>query len=304
VQERLNVYHLRLVKNKQVGSDESFILEILMSLGNRLITFSLITVLCTPCLSAKPLFDVHLHYNEAHTAQYSPQQIIKKLETSDVAHAVVTSTPAHLSRRLYELAPNRIVPLLGVYRSPEDKTRWLWDPSLPERIEAELKNGIWRGIGELHLFAEERHSPVFRRLIELAVRYDLPLMLHADPAVIDTLYEISPNQPLIWAHAGTYPYPDLIADYLRRYPALYIDVSVRDDRIAANGEISDDWYELFVSYPDRVMIGVDTYSLSRWHDFDSAVERIRQWLALLPDEIGSRLAYDNAAAFFNISPQN
>ena len=109
--------------------------------------------------------------------------------------------------------------------------------------------------------------------------------------------------PSIWAHAGTFPYPDLIADYLRRYPALHIDVSVRDDRIARNGEISDDWYELFLTYPDRVMIGVDTYSLSRWHNFDSAVERIRRWLALLPDEIASRLAYDNAAAFFNNSPQ-
>jgi hypothetical protein len=269
-----------------------------MTLSVRLSPFVMIILLCAPCLSAEPLFDVHLHYNEAHAARYAPQQILQTLDRSDVARAVVTSTPAHLARRLYEMAPDRIVPLLGVYQSPEDKTRWVHDPSLPERIELELKNGVWRGIGELHLFADDRHSPVFRHLVELAVRYELPLVLHADPAVIDALYEIAPNHPLIWAHAGTYPYPDLIADYLRRYPALHIDVSMRDDRIASNGEISDDWYELFVTHPDRVMIGVDTYSLSRWHEFDRAVERTRQWLALLPDEVGSRLAYDNAAAFF------
>ena len=267
------------------------------------IAFSLIVLLCSPRLSAEALFDAHLHYNEAHAARYGPQQIIQKLTDNDVLCAVVTSTPAHLATRLYQQAPDRIVPLLSVHRNPEDKIRWVRDARVVERIEAELKKGVWHGIGELHLFAEDRHSAVFRSLIDIAVRYDLPLVLHADPAVIDTLYEIAPNHPSIWAHAGTFPYPDLIADYLRRYPALHIDVSVRDDRIATNGEISDDWYELFLTYPDRVMIGVDTYSLSRWHGFDSAVERIRGWLALLPDEIASRLAYDNAAAFFNKSPQ-
>ena len=269
-----------------------------MTLSVRLSPFAMIILLCAPCLSAEPLFDVHLHYNEAHAVRYPPQQIIQILDRNDVARAAVTSTPAHVAGRLYELAPDRIVPLLGVYQSPEDKTRWVHDPDLPGRIELELKNGTWRGIGELHLFAEDRRSPVFRRVVELAVHYDLPLMLHADPAVIDALYEIAPGHPLIWAHAGTYPYPDLIADYLRRYPALHIDVSMRDERIAPGGDIMDDWYELFVTYPDRVMIGVDTYSLSRWRDFDGAVERTRQWLALLPEEIGSRLAYGNAAAFF------
>jgi len=262
-------------------------------------SFALLMLLWSTGLSADPLFDVHLHYNEAHAARYAPQQIIQTLDRNKVARAVVTSTPAHLARRLYELAPDRIVPLLGVYDGPGDKARWVHDTDLPGGIEVELKSGTWRGIGELHLFAEDRHSPVFRRLVELAVRYDLPMVLHTDPAVIDTLYEIAPGLPLIWAHAGTYPYPDLIADYLRRYQALHIDLSMRDERIAPGGEIMDDWYELFVTYPDRVMIGVDTYSLSRWRDFDGAVERTRQWLALLPDEIGSRLAYGNAAAFFS-----
>ena len=264
-----------------------------------LISCGLTVLLYSTALSASPLFDAHLHYNAAHAAYYEPEQIIQKLDQNEIMRAVVTSTPAHFAARLYRKAPNRIVPLLGVYKNPGDKMRWARDPGITERVEEALKKGIWRGIGELHLFADDRHSPVFRRIVTLAVDYDLPLVLHADPAVIDTLYEIAPNHPVIWAHAGTFPYPDLVADYLQRYPALHIDVSVRDERIAANGEISDDWYELFVTYPDRFMVGVDTFSLSRWHDFDSAVARIRQWLALLPDEIGSRLAYANAAAFFD-----
>ena len=256
-------------------------------------------LLLSPFLAAEPLFDAHLHYNDADAAYYSPQQIIEKLDLSKVEQAAVTSTPPQFVQRLHQHAPERILPLLGVYQNHEDKLKWPQDNGLPGRIEANLKQGSWRGIGELHLFAKDRHSPVFRRIIELAGQYKLPLLLHTDPAVIDTVYDVSPTQPVIWAHAGTFPYPDLLADYLQRYPALSVDLSVRDERIAPNGEILDAWYELFVTYPDRFLIGVDTYSLSRWHEYARVVEQIRQWIDQLPQAIATRLAYENAAAIFN-----
>jgi len=249
-------------------------------------------------LTAGPLFDTHLHYNARDAAHYSPQQIIDKLDRNGIRHAIVTGTPASHTAELYRQAPDRIVPLLGVYRSHEDKISWSNDTSLPDRVKAELSTGIWHGVGELHIFAKDRHSPVFRQLIELARLHKLPLQIHADPAVIDIVYDIAPGQPVIWAHAGTFPYPDLIADYLKRYAKLRIDLSVRDERIAPNGQISDDWYELFVKYPDRFMIGVDTFSTSRWHDLDMAVATIRNWLAQLPEDVARRLANDNAMQFF------
>jgi hypothetical protein len=252
-------------------------------------------------LAAAQLFDAHLHYSAADAVQFSPQQIINKLERNGIRHAVVTGTPAAHTATLYRYAPERIVPLLGVYRSHADKSSWPQDASLPARVEAELNQGMWRGIGELHIFARDRHSPVFRRLVELATQRELPLQLHADPAVIDTVYDISPEQVVIWAHAGTFPYPDLLADYLQRYPSLYIDLSVRDGRIAPSGTIDDAWYELFIRFPERFMVGVDTYSLSRWHNFDSVVIMIRDWLAQLPDDVATKLAYDNAARVFATS---
>lgn len=255
-------------------------------------------------LSAQRLYDAHLHYNAADAAQFSPQQIINKLQQNGIRHAVVTGTPASHTARLYRQAPGRIVPLLSVYRSPDDKIDWPNDVSLPARVEAELKKVIWRGIGELHIFAKDRRSPVFRRIVEIAAQHQLPLQIHGDPAVIDTVYDIMPSQPVIWAHAGTFPYPDLIADYLQRYPALYVDLSVRDERIAPKGRISDEWYELLTRFPDRFMVGVDTYSLSRWNNFDSAVAVIRNWLAQLPDDVAKQLAYDNAAALFDKSESN
>ena len=252
-------------------------------------------------LSAEALFDAHLHYNATHATQFSPQQIIAKLEHNDIRQAVVSGTPASHTASLYRQAPGRIVPLLGVYRSQADKITWPNDATLAERVEADLNKGNWRGIGELHIFASQRHSPVFRRIIEIATQRRLPLQIHGDPAVIDTVYDVSPSQAVIWAHAGTFPYPDLLADYLQRYPALSIDLSVRDDRIAPDGQISDDWYELFIRFPDRFMVGVDTFSLSRWQHFDAAVATLRNWLGQLPDDVAKRLAYDNAALFFGQS---
>lgn len=255
-------------------------------------------VLLPAALYAEPLFDGHLHYNAADAKQYSPQHIIQILDRNQIKYAVINGTPSIHTAHLFRHAPKRIVPFLNIYRSHADKIIWPNDASLPKRIEIELSKGHWRGIGELHLFAKDRHSPVFRRVVEIAMQYKLPLQLHTDPAVIDTVYDIAPNQPVIWAHAGTFPYPDLIADYLQRYSKLMIDLSVRDERIAPNGEISDDWYELFVRYPDRFIVGVDTYSLSRWQDYDSVVASIRNWLAQLPDDVAHQLAYDNAARFF------
>lgn len=247
---------------------------------------------------AEPLIDGHLHYSAADIQVYSPQDIITRLDHNGIRYAIVTSTPASHAAVLYKHAPNRIVPLLGIYRDPFDKTNWLNDVSLPSYVDAELKKGYWQGIGELHIFAGDRNSSVFKDIVSIASKYQLVLLIHGDPAVIDTIYDIAPKQPVIWAHAGTFPYPDLIADYLKRYPFLTIDLSMRDERIAPDGQLDDSWYELFVAYPDRFMAGVDTYSLPRWHDYDAVVKIIRHWLAQLPDDISSRLAYDNAASLF------
>jgi len=256
-------------------------------------------LLLSVTVNAEPLFDVHLHYSAADVEIFTPQAVIARMDRNDIRYAVVSGTPTSHTATLYKYAPGRIIPVLGFYRSANVKTTWVNDASVPSYVEAELKQGYWKGIGELHIFASDRHSPVFRRIVELASSRKLPLLIHGDPAVIDTVYEIAPEQTVIWAHAGTFPYPDLIADYLRRYPALSIDLSMRDERVAPKGRLDDDWYELLATNPDRFMIGVDTYSLSRWKNFDSAVAYIRNWLAQLPTDVAAQLSYGNAARLFN-----
>ena len=251
-----------------------------------------------PAVAVQPLFDTHLHYNADAASRYAPAQVIETLQRNGITRAAVTSLPPENVLPLYETAPGLIIPLLGVYRKAEDKQTWTQDAGLPERLERVLRDGPWRGVGELHLFAEQRRSPVFLGIVELAGRHDLPLLLHCDPAVIDSLYEHSPGSRVVWAHAGAYPYPALLRDYLDRYPRLMIDLSIRDTRIAPEGELDPEWERLLWDYPGRFMVGVDTFSVTRWHAYDEAVTRIRRWLAQLPETVASRIAHQNAAGLF------
>jgi len=249
-------------------------------------------------LVAGPLFDAHLHYSAADAKQLTPQAVIERLDKNGIRYAVVTGTPATYTKALYNHAPDRIIPMLGLYRSYRDKQAWTKNISLPSYMEAELEQGNWQAVGELHIFARDRHSPVFKRIIEIASARRIPMLLHADPAVIDTVYDVAPTIKLIWAHAGTFPYPDLVADYLQRYPTLMVDLSMRDERIAPQGKLDDTWYELLVTHPDRFVVGVDTYSLSRWQQFDAATARIKNWLAQLPQDVAQQLGYGNAARIY------
>lgn len=263
----------------------------------------ILTLALSRGLAAQPLFDTHLHYSADDAAAFTPAEILAILNRNDIAHAVVTGTPAAHAEALFRYAPARIVPFLGVYRSDADKLPWPQDADLPARVEQALDSGIWRGIGELHIFAEDRHSPVFRRLVEIAVQRDLPLLIHGDPAVIDALYAIAVDATVIWAHAGTEPQPPLLAEYLTRYPRLFVDVSVRDERIAPGGRLAEDWRALFLEHPERILVGVDTFSVNRWRAFDAVAARIRAWLAQLPPEIAAQLAHGNAIALFKPMPQ-
>ncbi len=261
-------------------------------------------LLCCACLAGscgaapQPLFDTHLHYTSADAEQLDPGQIVELLRDNGVERALVIGTPPGLATRLQRHDPGLILPLLGVYRTPGDKQDWHQDAELPARVEGWLRQGGWRGIGELHLFAPQRHSPVFLAIAELAVRHRLPLLLHTDPAVIDSLFERLPEVQVIWAHAGAYPYPPLLADYLARYPNLHIDLSMRDQRVAPNGSLDSEWEDLLLEYSERFLIGVDTYRSERWHRYYEASARIRQWLAQLPPELADALARGNALRLF------
>lgn len=249
-----------------------------------------------------PLFDAHLHYNVAHVETVPPEAVGSVLQAAGVERAVVITRHPELAEAAMHAAPGRILPFLDVYRTAPQKDTWMRESDLPAWVDARLDEGLetgaWRGIGELHLFADDRHSPVFEALVRIAHERGLPLMIHGDPAVIDRAFEIEPEVRILWAHAGTFPYPPLIRDYLQRYPNLHADLSMRSERLNADGFMPPEWQDLLVEYADRFLVGADTFSAGRWAEFDGHVQEIRRWLGQLPPEIADRIASGNARRLF------
>ena len=250
----------------------------------------------------RTLFDTHLHYNRPHADAFPPEQAAAALARTGIARAVVSSRDPELLDALMQAAPGRIVPFLDVYASPAHKTGWMFEADLVERVRDDLDFGLtsgeWQGLGELHLFAGERQAAVFKGLVELAVERDLPVMIHGDPAVIDHAFELEPDLRIQWAHAGTFPYPDLIRDYLVRYPRLSVDLSMRSPRLNPPEGMPQEWRDLLIEHADRFLIGVDTFSVGRWQDLEVHASEIRAWLDDLPDDVARRIASENARNLF------
>jgi hypothetical protein len=71
-------------------------------------------------------------------------------------------------------AAGAVTPLFDAHLHYNADAARLWPP------EQALAAGPWRGVGELHIFAPHRHSPVFRRIAESAARRGLPLQIHGN----------------------------------------------------------------------------------------------------------------------------
>lgn len=260
---------------------------------------ALVLAVGTDANGCEPMIDAHAHYSAEDTDALTPAQIVATLDAAGIEKIVVTSSPAQRVQQLYRFAPDRIVPLLGVYASDRDKATWMRDTALPGRVATQLQAGTWAGLGELHLFAHDADAQVFEQLVRLAAQHRLVLLLHGDEVVIERAFEIEPTLRVLWAHLGTDPAPDRLASMLERFPNLWIDTSVRDERIAPAGVLRPEWHALFARHPDRFVVAVDTFSLNRWQQYAEVAARIRRWTAPLPDTLRARLLHDNAARLFD-----
>lgn len=249
--------------------------------------------------SLPPMIDAHAHYTAEDARTFPPQAIVAKLDAAGVRHLVAIGSPPEQAQQLYRHAPKRVIPLLGVYGAGLGKENWMHDATLPEKAATWLASGDWAGIGELHLFAKDAANPVFAQLVRLAEARQLVLMLHGDAEVVSRAFELAPGVRVLWAHLGTEPSPAILAGMLERHPKnLWIDTSVRDERIAPGGKLLPEWRALFERYPDRFLAAVDTFSVNRWQHYEAVISRIRTWVEPLPPELRRKLLHDNAVQLF------
>ena len=55
---------------------------------------------------------------------------------------------------------------------------------------------------------------------------------------------------------------------------------------------------MFTRFPDRFMVGTDTFTPERWHYVPGHAAWSREWLASLPRDVAERIAWKNGEAVF------
>lgn len=248
-----------------------------------------------------PIFDAHIHYSEPDWDAFTPERALSILARANVFRALVSSTPDEGTLRLYQRAPRGIIPFLRPYRTRADTATWTRDPAVAAYVEERLRRGIYRGIGEFHLGADDVEAPVVRRLAELAERGGLYFHAHADETAMERLLARYPRVRMIWAHAGLSAPPATVERLLDRFPTVWVELSLRTD-VAPGGHLDPDWRALFLKHPDRFMVGTDTWVTSRWHSLPQSLEAIQEWLAQLPRDVAERIAFTNGDRLFPVAP--
>ena len=239
-----------------------------------------------------PIADVHVHYSHDSVAQTPPARVIELMRSANVKFALVSSSDDNGTQLLSELAPDIIVPGLRPYRRRGELNSWYQDDAALAYVEQLLGNNRYATIGEFHLFGETADLPIPRRIVELAVEHNLILHAHSDKDAIERLLAQNETVKVIWAHSG-FDGPEVIAAMLGRHDRLYADLAFRSE-VGGSGSLSADWIALFKAYPDRMMLGTDTYTPERMYFLPEHASAARRWLTSLPPELAEKVAWKNA----------
>ena len=243
-----------------------------------------------------PIFDAHLHYSSDAWASLPPEQAVAMLRKAGVKGALVSSSGDDGQQRMRELAPDLVIPELRPYRSRADTGTWFRDDAVIPYLEERLKKYKYAGIGEFHVYGENADLPVPRRMVILAKERNLFLHAHSDADAVERLFRQWPEARILWAHSG-FERPDQVRAMLRKHKNLWCDLAFRTDE-AQGGKVDSEWRKAFLEFPDRFLLGTDTYVPERWAYVPEHAAWARGWLADLPPDVAERIAYRNGEALF------
>ena len=184
--------------------------------------------------------------------------------------------------------------------------------------------------------------PFLKVLMDVAAAHDLPIDLHFDPILAQaTLPEalrgnknpatFAPNVDgferllaynraarVVWAHAGGGDdfgafTPHLVTRLLTEHPNLYLSLRPRSKRpgaILGTGERNDEWLAVIESFPDRFVMGSDSFFVQSTRggaaqDFaerlGSQTQAIRRVLQFLTPDTAQKVARGNAVRLYHLN---
>jgi hypothetical protein len=259
---------------------------------------ALLALLAVPSTGAAqlPIVDAHIHYSHDAWEVVPPREAVAILRKAGVKRALVSSSNDEGTQKLLAEAPDLIVPELRPYRVRGDASGWVRDEAIVTYVEERLRRHTYVAIGEFHLFGADAELPVPRRIVELARQRGLMLHAHSDADAIERLFRQYPEGKILWAHAG-FESPERVREMLRKHPNLWADLAFRSDH-GTGGTVSPQWREAFLEFPDRFMVGTDTFVPERWHYVPEHAAFSRAWLADLPPDVAEKIAWKNGEALF------
>jgi hypothetical protein len=241
---------------------------------------------------ALPIFDSHMHYSHDAWDNLPPRAALEVLRKAGVRRALVSSSNDEGQQRLFAEAPDVIVPSLRPYRSRGDVGSWFRDSTVPAYLEERLAKYKYAAIGEFHLYGADADLPVPRRMVELARQHKLLLHAHSDIDAVERLFKQWPDARILWAHSG-FASADDVRAMLRKHGNLWCDLAFRTDH-HSGGKPTDDWRTAFLEFPDRFMVGTDTFTPERWLYVGEHANTTRTWLSTMPRDVAEKIAYRNA----------
>jgi len=267
--------------------------------------------------SRGPIFDAHLHYNdEACVFQgacpYPLKEVLAMMQRAGVRAIIANSRPNDGTKSLASAgeatraAGVTVVPFVRLYRNRADYSGWFADESIHTMVQQELAAGTaagpYRGLGEFHLYdSRNADGAVAAKLMKLAEARKLAVLAHVDDDAIDRLMAHAPQARVIWAHTGIGGVPVArVRELLRRYPLLIGELSYRPGLTEGQGGLSAEWRALFSEFPERFVVGSDTWVNARWSSYEALMADARRWLGDLPPAAARRIAWGNAAALFGL----
>ena len=278
--------------------------SIAMQRGFRFAAFLAALVLAVPANAQAPydgpIFDAHLHYNWEPTPHYNVEQVFELLKRNNVRGILATSRPNTGTVALMEAKQTDIwvVPFIRQYKTRADIPTWFKDDSIYEMTLSEFKRGYYRGVGEFHIYGKAAATEGAAKLVKFAVENDLYIHAHCDVEALELLYSHDKRARIIWAHTGFSTPPTELKALFVKYPSLMGELSFRGGITEYNGNLSEEWKELFTKHSDRFLLGTDTWITPRWLQYDELMKNYRAWLGQLPKEHAQRIAFGNAERLF------
>ncbi|MBI2193893.1 MAG: amidohydrolase family protein [Planctomycetes bacterium] len=185
--------------------------------------------------------------------------------------------------------------------------------------------------------------PLFLLLADIAARHEVVIDFHMDAVVQDValpegfssppnsktlsanvaaferLLEHNPKARIVWAHLGS----DFIGDWtlgltrslLEKHPNLYMSVRLisppglveENWPLTPNRSVKAEWMEVFKAFPDRFLLGSDTFYASPkiqlpWKRPPAMMSLmpLRMLLNRMPADLARKIAYQNAARLYRL----